>query len=145
MKLEFHTGLPDKLASACRLLHKAHVAQARVAVCGDAALLDRLDALLWTFEVGSFVPHVRCRRGAAPKPGWGRTPIWLVDDAAAAPDCNTLLNLGPDLAAGWEGFERVIELVGDDADDVRAGRQRWRAVEQAGHAPVHHRRDKAQA
>jgi DNA polymerase III subunit chi len=145
MKLEFHTGLPDKLASACRLLAKAHAAGARVAVCGDAAALDRLDALLWTFEVGSFVPHVRGKRGAAPKAGWGRTPIWLVDDAGAAPDCTTLVNLGPELAAGWEGFARVIELVGDDADDVRAGRQRWRAFEQAGHVAVHHRREKAQA
>lgn len=145
MKLEFHTGLPDKLASACRLLFKAQAADARVAVCGDPSTLDRLDTLLWTFEVASFVPHVRCKRGAVPKPGWGRTPIWLVDDAAAAPDCPTLVNLGPELAFGWEGFERVIELVGDDAGDVQAGRQRWRACELAGHVPVHHRRDKAQA
>ncbi|HET9976563.1 MAG TPA: DNA polymerase III subunit chi [Burkholderiaceae bacterium] len=145
MKLEFHTGLPDKPAFACRLLRKAFAADARVAVCGDPPALDHLDTLLWTFEVGSFVPHVRCQRGAAPKPGWARTPIWLVDDAAAAPDCATLVNLGPAMAAGWEGFARVIELVGDDADDVRAGRQRWRVYEQAGHPPVHHRRDKAQA
>lgn len=145
MKLEFHTGLPDALAFACRLLRKAQAADARVAVCGDASTLDRLDALLWTFEVGSFVPHVRCKRGASPKPGWGRTPIWLVDAATAAPGCTTLVNLGPDLAAGWEGFERVIELVGSEADDVRTGRQRWRAYEQAGHVPLHHRREQVQA
>jgi len=143
MKLEFHTGLADKLTFACRLVRKAQLAGARMAVCGDAGTLDRLDTLLWTLDVDSFVPHVRAKRGAAPRPGWDRTPIWLVDDASAAPDRSLLINLGPALAAGWEGFERVIELVGDAPEDARAGRERWRAYEQAGHVALHHQREKA--
>lgn len=144
MKLEFHTGLPDKLGFAVRLLRKAQAAAARVAVCGNAAELDRLDTLLWTHEPGSFLPHVRLARGRSAKPGWGRTPTWLVDDAASAPECDTLVNLGPGLAEGWTGFGRVIELVGDgdgDGDEVRAGRQRWRTYAEAGHTPLHHRHD----
>ena len=37
MTVDFHTGLADKLAYACRLLRKAHRSRARVVVTGDAA------------------------------------------------------------------------------------------------------------
>ncbi len=126
MKVEFHSGVADKLSHACRFLRKAQAAGARVAVCGDAALLDRLDLALWTFDALSFVPHVRWRAGAQLRPGWERTPIRLVDDPAMAPDARILVNLGPDMASGWERFERVVEIVEANDDDSRAGRQRWR-------------------
>ncbi len=50
MKVEFNTGLVDKLGTACRFLRKAQEAGAAVVVCGDRASLDRLDVALWTFE-----------------------------------------------------------------------------------------------
>ena len=139
MKIEFHSGVRDKLEHACRFLRKAQAAGARVAVCGDAALLDRLDAGLWTFDAQSFVAHVRRRAGSALRPGWERTPAWLVDDASLAPGAQVLLNLGPDMAPGWERFERVIEIVESTDEDSRAARQRWRRYgEHAGAELVHH-------
>ena len=140
MKVEFHSGVPDKLEHACRFLRKAQAAGARVAVCGDAALLDRLDASLCSFDALSFVPHVRRRGGSVLQPGWERTPTWLVDDVALAPaETRVLVNLGPAMVDGWERFERVIEIVEATDEDSRAGRQRWRRYGEFGGAElVHH-------
>ena len=126
MKVEFHTGVTDKLAAACRLLRKAQAAGASVVVCGERAVLDRLDVVLWTFEPQSFVAHARLKAGAVPAPRLARTPTWLVDDAAAVPAREVLLNLGPAMVEGWEDFARVIEIVSADPADADAGRQRWR-------------------
>jgi DNA polymerase-3 subunit chi len=139
VKVEFHSGVPDKLAHACRFLRKAHAAGARVAVCGDGPTLDRLDVALWTFDALSFVPHVRWRAGMTSRPGWERTPTWLVDDPAAAQGAPILVNLGPAMAPGWDRFERVIEIVEAAPEDSQAGRQRWRRYAEHGGAElVHH-------
>ena len=139
MKVEFHSGVADKLAATCRLLRKAQAAGATVVVCGERAVLDRLDVALWTFEPQSFVAHARLKAGATVAPQWVRTPTWLVDDAAVAPSREVLLNLGPNMVDGWEDFSRVIEIVSAEPDDVDAGRQRWRRYgERPGVERVHH-------
>jgi len=139
VKIDFHSGVGDKIGHACRVLRKAQAAGARVVVTGDAALLDRLDTMLWTFEALSFVAHVRLRRGAALRPGWVRTPTWLADEAAAAPGASILVNLGENLVDGWHDYDRVIEIVSADGADSQAGRQRWRRyAQQPGVELVHH-------
>ena len=81
MKIDFHSGMPDKAAYCCRLLRKSQATRACVAVCGPSELLDRLDVALWTFDALSFLPHVRLRAGASPQSRLARTPVWLLDDA----------------------------------------------------------------
>ncbi len=78
-EIAFHFNAPDKLAYACRLLRKAYRSQARVVVTGDAAQLARLDQLLWTFDVGEFIPHARLRAGEQPAPRLAPTPLWLAE------------------------------------------------------------------
>lgn len=134
--VEFHTGVADKLGYVCRLLRKAYRAGKPVVVAGAPDQLARLDSLLWTFETGDFIPHVRLRAGQAPGPQALRTPIWLADAPDEAAPREVLVNLGPDLAAGYPRYPRVIEIVAEPADDVQAGRQRWRQYLAAGLAPV---------
>lgn len=144
MKVEFHSGVTDKLAAACRLLRKAQTAGAAVVVCGERAVLDRLDVVLWTFEPQSFVAHARLKAGAAPAPRLARTPTWLVDDAAAVPSREVLLNLGPAMVDDWHRFARVVEIVSTDSADAEAGRLRWRRYgEQPGVERIHHPRGAA--
>ena len=139
MKVEFHSGVADTLAAACRILRKAHSAGAKVVVCGAADTLDRLDIALWSFEPLAFVAHVRLKGRSAPAASLLRTPIWLVDDPALAPAREVLLNLGQDIVAGWEEFARVIEIVSAAPEDAAAGRQRWRHYgERPGVELVHH-------
>lgn len=126
MKVEFHSGVADKLGVACRFLRKAQAAGAAVVVCGDPAGLDRLDVALWTFDPLSFVAHARLKAAATPTPQLARTPVWLVDDPASIATSDLLVNLGPAMAQGWQAFQRVVEIVSTETDDANAGRQRWR-------------------
>lgn len=144
MKVDFHSGVADKLGAACSFLRKAQAGGATVVVCGDPGLLDRLDVALWTFDALSFVAHVRVRR-VAPPPALARTRTWLADDAASVPAArDLLLNLGPAMVEGWEQFARVVEIVSAESADVHAGRQRWRQYSarsaQSAFELVHHSR-----
>ena len=131
-EVEFHTGVEAPLVFACRLLRKAFRKGARVLVTAPSAVLGRLDRELWVFEERDFVPHVRWN-GAGPVPGVAaRTPIWLVDGELPADSPPILVNLGPDMVPSPERFDRVIEVVSTDPDDVQAGRQRWRAYVRLG-------------
>lgn len=129
MKVEFHSGVADKLGSACRFLRKAQEAGAAVVVCGDRTELDRLDVALWTFDPLAFVAHVRIRGNeAAPSnmPADLPAQAWLADSARSVASRDVLVNLGPAMADGWEGFARVIEIVSAEPADADAGRVRWR-------------------
>ena len=133
--VDCHSGVADQLGYTCRLLRKAWRAGSRVVVAGEPAQLARLDALLWTFEPGEFIPHARLRAGQAIAPLLARTPIWLADRPAEAGPCDVLVNLGPALAPGYEVFGRVIEIVADSDAEVGSGRQRWRQYLAAGLKP----------
>ena len=128
--ISFHVHLPDKMHYACRLLRKAAGQGSRVCVVGDQALLLELDSLLWTFSPSDFVPHCFANasllqlEASAVVLGWSPRPV--------------VVNLGPGIPAGFEGFDRLIELVGTDVQDIQAGRQRWKLYKQAGLKPVRH-------
>jgi DNA polymerase-3 subunit chi len=134
----FHTGLPDKLDYACRLLRKAWGQGARIVVTGAPAELDRLDEALWVFDQDEFIPHCRLRAGQAPAGRMRRTPIWLADDADADVGADVMVNLGPAFEPRFERYARAIELVALGVEEVQAGRQRWRCYAQAGTSPVNH-------
>ncbi len=142
--VEFYSGIGDKTQHALRLLRKAHAKGARVAVVGDVATLQRLDADLWTADPRDFVPHLRID-GSVPAARMDRTPLWLVADPSRAVGCQVLVNVGPAAVEQLESFERVIDLVGSDADDRKAGRARWRRYEALGHTIEHRALDAASA
>ena len=138
-QVDFHTGVTDKLAYTCRLLRKAWRAGSRVVVVGSPEQLSRLDALLWTFDAGEFIPHARLRAGQVVAPHLVRTPIWLADEPAAVFAPEVLVNLGPSAVLGFERYPRVIEIVAEPADEVAIGRQHWRQYLAAGITPELHK------
>jgi DNA polymerase-3 subunit chi len=141
-EISFHTGVPDVLGYACRLLRKAVKKGSRVAVCADAALLAQLDRVLWTFDATDFTPHRRLAPGAPAPARFAATPVWLLEGDAArlreSPVHEVLLNLGPEPVPGFESFERVLEIVGREPDAADAGRRRWRHYTERGYAVVHY-------
>jgi DNA polymerase III subunit chi len=134
----FHTGMADKLGYTCRLLRKAWRQGAQVVATGEPEVLSRLDTMLWTFEHEEFVPHARLRGGERVAAAMARTPIWLADDPGDVSGPQVLVNLGPDMAASFERFARILEIVSDEPGDAHQGRQRWRAYVSAGLAPRLH-------
>lgn len=133
----FHTGIANPLDYACRLLRKAYRSGAKVAVHGEAALLDRLDQALWTFEQLEFVPHILIPRDAGDAQRLALSPIVLVKDGAAPAACRIGVSLGGHPVAEVGAFDRLIAIVGLDPEHREAGRLRWREYERAGHAVSH--------
>jgi DNA polymerase-3 subunit chi len=125
-RVEFHHGIGNKLAYACRLLRKAHRAGARVAVTGDLASLQALDRELWTFDDQEFLPHVLADGKAVPE-RMQATPIWLCSDPASAPgERSILVNIGREVPGGMDRFERLFDLVSSEPQDRQEGRLRWK-------------------
>ena len=131
--IAFHVNLADPEGYACRLLRKASASGAQVVVVGDPAQLRALDQALWTFSPADFVAHAVA--GATPAPVLARTPVVLAPEAAAAPHRQVLVNLGEEVPAGFDGFDRLIELVGNDPAALDSARRRWKHYQGSGHAP----------
>ena len=123
-EVEFHVNVADRLQYACRLLRKASRKGVRVAVTGSSATLNDLDRHLWSFEAEEFLPHVRVGSAEPASSSRQRSPVWLLDDSSLATELPVLVNLGEQLAAGFEGYKRLIEIVSDDDAERDAARQR---------------------
>ncbi|CUA93131.1 DNA polymerase III subunit chi [Thiomonas bhubaneswarensis] len=131
--VEFRVGLPDPLRYLCGLLRTATQRGARLLVVGPQPVLEELDPLLWTFQPGSFVPHVW-----QDDPLVDKTPVILAPqpDLRRVGRLQALVNLGPDMVDGWETLDRVIELVSENGPDKPAARERLRAYRAAGLDPT---------
>ncbi len=134
-EIAFHFNVPDKLAYSCRLLRKAYLSGATVAVTAEPGVLAELDALLWSFSATEFVPHCT---GAAPLPTLAATPVVLAVSLADCPERDILVNLGQGVPVGFEGFERFIELVSLHPDDIQTGRGRWKHYAARGYTLKRH-------
>lgn len=137
-EVAFHFNAPDKLAYACRLLRKAVGSGAKVVVTAPADALQQLDLLLWTFSPLDFVPHARASGAAEVAHVLAASPIVLAESLADTPHRQVLLNLGPQVPAGFERFERLIDVVSLADDDRQLARSRWKHYADAGYAITRH-------
>ena len=138
-RVSFHFNVPDKTAYACRLLRKAWAAHARVAVLGEARALAALDQALWTFDARSFIAHCL---DSAPAHVQQASPILLTAEPDRLTPGAIVLNLSQPVHERFTRemgrFERLIELVGVDAQDRAQARQRWSHYKAAGLEPEGH-------
>ena len=100
-----------------------------VVKCGSAERVAHLDAILWTYEDASFIPHGSARDGDATL-----QPIFLTehDDNPKRATMVVLVDgaESPDL----EAFTRCADIFdGNDETAVAAARKRWRRARQDGH------------
>lgn len=128
-EVEFHFNVGDKLAYSCRLLRKILSADLRTVVVGEPATLQALDAALWSLGPSEFVPHCQAD---APAPTLAASPIWLAAAWPAGATHEVMLNLGAEVPEGFLRVQRYLEVVSTDAQDVQAGRARWRHYQAQG-------------
>ena len=133
-EIAFHFNVPDRLASACRLLRKATRQGARVAVTAPLATLRGLDRALWIFEPEEFVAHAVLPAGAAAPDRLAPTPVWLAERPDDVAVHEVLVNLGDEAPAGFERFARLIEIVGTEEAERAAARSRWKHYAARGYA-----------
>lgn len=122
-RIEFHFNAPERLQYACRLLRKASAQNLRLGVVGSAASLRQLDAALWTFSAVDFLPHSTASDSPQIQQA---SSILLSEDPALCGDRQVLINLGDEVPAGFERFERLIEIVAVDDHGRMTARQRWK-------------------
>ena len=135
-EIAFHVNAPDKLDYACRLLRATQKKSAQVLVLGHIGALKSLSSKLWAMAPTEFLPH--CLADAAAEV-IAHSPVVFIAELgtklpSSAAESQVLLNLGAVLPAGFERFERLIELVGQDSDDLQAARIRWKYYKDRGYA-----------
>ena len=131
-EIAFHVNAPDKLDYACRFLRATQKKSANVLVLGQIDALKSLSSKLWAMSTTEFLPHCLAD---APAEVIAHSPIVLSAELlTSATESQVLLNLGATLPAGFERFERLIELVGQDEADVLAARKRWKHYKDRGYA-----------
>lgn len=140
--IEFHFNAPALIPYACRLVRKVHVRGLRAQVVGHDTTLAQLDQTLWTFSALDFLPH--CDAHAHPDM---REASSVLLSQAPVPDWShqVLINLGEGIPQGFEGFERIIDVVTLDDLNRAQARERWRAYTRLGHQLVRHDLNKTQS
>lgn len=109
---------------ACRLVEKAYQRQLAVLLlAADEGQARQLDELLWTFDDDSFVPHALLRDGALPDP---LTPVHIALDPARVPASDLVLNLAGCEPDALQRFARIAEIMDEDPERLRRGRERFR-------------------
>ena len=106
---------------ACRLADKAYRLGHRVFIHTDSADQTRqLDELLWTFQQNSFVPHAIYQVGQRNPP-----PVLLAHNAEPDAGSQVMINLAAEVPLFFSRFERVAELVNQNAGIRQHGRSRY--------------------
>ena len=122
------SGLDRVQRLACRLTEKAWQSGLTVFVNTASELeAQRADDLLWTYRQDSFVPHALYEQHSEERP-----PVVVGDGTEPTVPFDVLINLACDVPSFFEGFGRVIELVGGDPAGLRQGRKRYRLYRDQG-------------
>jgi DNA polymerase-3 subunit chi len=118
----------------CRLLEKClAIGQQVYIICGDEAEAGYLNQYIWGFKPDSFIPHIRAHEDgeSAVVLGHPSTP-----DSDLPHHREICINLGPQLAP--EAFERVIELVVQEAGMLQTARSHYASYSQLGRTMQYH-------
>lgn len=124
---------------ACRLAEKAwrmkHTIYLHAASPREA---ERLDALLWTFSDGSFLPHVLEKPGLDPALA-AATPVRVGAGPEPAFDAQLLVNLDGEVPLFFSRFERVAEIIAGGEQQRALGRERFRFYRDRGYTLATHK------
>lgn len=118
----YHLTASPLEAALPRLLEKVLASgQRAVVMAGSPERVEALNAQLWTYNPGSFLPH-----GAAADGNASDQPIWLTSEDEN-PNGATVLVLTEGVRSERMGeFARCLDLFdGADAEAVAAARARW--------------------
>lgn len=132
-KVDFYTGVEDKLRTACKLSHKAMLGGLRVVLhTPDEATTETLDKLLWRYPAIAFIPHCRSHEANADS-----MPVVVGHAPEPFPHSEVLISLHTVCLPFFSRFQRVIEIVSQDAEDARLGRERFSFYRDRGYEMRH--------
>jgi DNA polymerase III subunit chi len=104
-----------------------------VVLAGSEERVDRINALLWTYDEGSFLPH-----GAKVDGNLADQPIYLTTEEENPNAATVLAVIDGIEPAHLDRFDRCLELFnGNDDGEVAAARERWQKYKAGGHEVVY--------
>ncbi len=132
MLIQFYHLTTTPLENALpKLLEKAFSGGYRALVVAETqARVEQLNALLWTYDADSFLPHASANE-ANPE----AQPILLATGTEPLNKANLLvITDGRVLGESDKDFERVLDIFdGNDANSVAAARTRWTNYKNSGY------------
>ncbi|MGR9106600.1 MAG: DNA polymerase III subunit chi [Gammaproteobacteria bacterium] len=118
----------NRLLVVCRLSEKAwHGGYRTFILTENPAQQMMIDELLWTFRAGSFIPHGLANNQL---PAW--TPVVIGTSLPEEVNSNLLINLKSSPVDPPDGVERIIEIIDQNEEIRRAGRERFRYYRDSG-------------
>jgi len=128
-RVDFYFHANDKLDVIIKLLQKAAISGFHTFVyLRDSYLLSKYDQLIWQSRPLSFIPHVLFDHPLA-----GKTPIVLGADPANIIKFDVLINLEPVIRDYFSRFDRVLEVVTEELEDIELSRDHYRFFKQRGY------------
>ncbi len=123
-------------AFACRLTEKVYrLGQSVHLHVDDVDQASQLDALLWTFRDGSFVPHEILGMSK------DTAPVTIGAAVNMPPSADVLINLSADLPPYTDRFARIAEIVTANPAKRRVSRERFRHYKSEGFTVESHTLD----
>ena len=126
-----------RYATICRLVEKAWRHNNHVYIHTESKRqAEVLDDLLWTFRAESFVPHCRMEQNAELL---GKVPRQVLLGHDFEPDASfdVMINLDESVPHFFSRFPRVLEIVNQQDEIRKKGRQRYSYYRNRGY-PMHH-------
>jgi DNA polymerase-3 subunit chi len=117
-----------------KLLEKAVATGQRIVVmAGSEERVEALNALLWTYDPASFLPHGSARDGNA-----AAQPIWLTAKDENPNGAGILVLTDGAASARLPEYARCLDMFdGNDPEAVGKARARWQAYKADGHSLVY--------
>ncbi len=133
-EVTFYTHVANKLTVVRQLVSKARDQKQNVLIYApDRAVAAEIDRLLWTQPVQGFIPHCLDSDSLA-----ASTPVLIGTSADALASADVIINLSDEPPSVFSRFNRLMEIVTDEASDVTLGRQRYRYYKDRGYELVNH-------
>lgn len=129
---------------ACKITEKAYKQGRKIYIHTDSEQQTSLmDKLLWTFRGGSFIPHTasqtKVSKTSTNEQDDEKIPVLIGHEAE--PQCvpDVLINLSHEVPGFFSRFERVAELVTEDAEQKKKGRERYKFYRDRGYELRNHK------
>lgn len=118
----------------CRLSEKILSHQQQVHIHSLSAKHSGvIDDLLWTYRVGSFIPHALYQDGMGTPP-----PVLISHEIDPAYHTDVLINLGEQVPLYFSRFARVAEIINQHPASREQGRKRYRFYKDRGYTLKSH-------
>ena len=121
-QLNRYTAICQITQKIYQLGHKSRI------LTENEAETRKIDALLWTFQPGSFIPHL-----LHSEQGQDDVAVVIGSEPGDAGGRAVLISLKAEIPSCCQDYSRVVEVVGQHDDEKQQARERYRQYNNSGY------------